>query len=87
MLVMERLYPMDFRAYEYEKRELWLDVFESDYLSVLSNRKSKNLSISDNLCCRVSDDEIIREAVFHPCLTEMNIGEPLVLVAFLLNCG
>lgn len=28
MLVMERLYPMDFRAYEYERRELWLDVFE-----------------------------------------------------------
>ncbi len=30
MLVMERLYPMDFRAYEQEKRELWLDVFESE---------------------------------------------------------
>lgn len=30
MLVMERLYPMDFRAYEYEKRELWLDVFEDE---------------------------------------------------------
>ncbi len=30
MLVMERLYPMDFRAYEYEKRELWLDVFENE---------------------------------------------------------
>ncbi len=30
MLVMERLYPMDFRAYEQERRELWLDVFESD---------------------------------------------------------
>ena len=29
-LVMERLYPMDFRAYEYEKRELWLDVLEDD---------------------------------------------------------
>lgn len=26
---MERLYPMDFRAYEQEKRALWLDVFES----------------------------------------------------------
>jgi hypothetical protein len=23
-LVMERLYPMDYRAYEYERRELWL---------------------------------------------------------------
>lgn len=30
MLVMERLYPMDFRAYEVERRELWLDVFEDD---------------------------------------------------------
>ena len=29
MLVMERLYPMDFRAYEYEKRELWLDVLDN----------------------------------------------------------
>lgn len=28
MLVMERLYPLDFRAYEYEKRELLLDVLE-----------------------------------------------------------
>jgi serine/threonine protein kinase len=26
LLVMERLYPMDFRAYEQEKRELWLSV-------------------------------------------------------------
>ena len=30
MLVMERLYPLDFRAYEYERRELWLDVFEDE---------------------------------------------------------
>jgi len=30
MLVMERLYPMDFRAYEQERRLLWLDVFEDD---------------------------------------------------------
>lgn len=28
MLVMERLYPMDFRAYEHERRLLWLDVLE-----------------------------------------------------------
>ncbi len=27
---MERLYPMDFRAYECEKRELWLEVFEDE---------------------------------------------------------
>ncbi len=30
MLVMERIYPIDFRAYEVEIRELWLDVFEDD---------------------------------------------------------
>ncbi len=30
MLVMERLYPMDFRAYEQERRLLWLDVFEDE---------------------------------------------------------
>lgn len=27
MLVMERLYPIDFRAYEFEKRELWFEMF------------------------------------------------------------
>lgn len=26
MLVMERLYPLDFRAYEQEKRLLWLEI-------------------------------------------------------------
>lgn len=26
----EQIYPMDFRAYEYEKRELWIDVLEDD---------------------------------------------------------
>ena len=30
MLVMERIYPIDFRAYEVEIRELWLDVFENE---------------------------------------------------------
>ena len=30
MLVMERIYPLDFRAYEVEKRELWWDVFEDE---------------------------------------------------------
>lgn len=29
-LIMERIYPIDFRAYEYERRELWLDVFEQE---------------------------------------------------------
>lgn len=30
MLVMERLYPLDYRAYEFQKRELSLDVFEDE---------------------------------------------------------
>jgi tRNA A-37 threonylcarbamoyl transferase component Bud32 len=29
-LVMERLYPIDYRAYEVERRELWLEVFEDE---------------------------------------------------------
>ncbi len=30
MLVMERIFPIDFRAYEFEKRELWYSVFEDE---------------------------------------------------------
>lgn len=30
MLVMERLYPLDFRAYEVEVREVWADVFADE---------------------------------------------------------
>ena len=30
MLVMERLYPLDFRTYEYEARTLQIDVFEEE---------------------------------------------------------
>lgn len=30
MLVMERIYPIDYRAYEIEKRELWYSVFEDE---------------------------------------------------------
>lgn len=30
MLVMERIYPFDFRSYEVEIRELWLSVFEDE---------------------------------------------------------
>ncbi|MBO0357807.1 hypothetical protein J0X19_07605 [Hymenobacter sp. BT186] len=34
MLVMERIYPLDFRAYEVEMRELWLDVFTEELLAL-----------------------------------------------------
>jgi len=30
LLVMERIYPIDYRSYEIEKRELWLDLFEDE---------------------------------------------------------
>lgn len=30
MLVMERLYPLDYRAFEHERRLLWVDVFEDE---------------------------------------------------------
>lgn len=34
MLVMERIRPIDFRAYEVEIRELWLDVFKDELLAL-----------------------------------------------------
>lgn len=34
VLIMERLYPIDFRAWEWERRELWLDVFEDELLQL-----------------------------------------------------
>lgn len=37
MLVMERIKPMDFRAYEFEIREMWMEVFEDD-ISVLHKK-------------------------------------------------
>ena len=30
MLVVERIYPIDYRAYEVERRELWFDVFQDE---------------------------------------------------------
>jgi serine/threonine protein kinase len=30
MLVLERIYPIDYRAYEVERRELWFDVFQDE---------------------------------------------------------
>ncbi len=30
VLVMERIYPIDYRAYEFEKRELWFEVFKDE---------------------------------------------------------
>ncbi len=37
MLVMERIYPIDFRAYEVEKRALWIEVFEDELSQLHAN--------------------------------------------------
>jgi serine/threonine protein kinase len=37
LLVMERLYPMDYRSIEFEKRELFLDLFESELSQLHKN--------------------------------------------------
>ena len=34
LIVMERLYPLDYRSFEFEKRELILDVFEDELLQL-----------------------------------------------------
>ncbi len=34
MLVMERLYPIDYRSYEVEMREIWFDVFEEQLIEL-----------------------------------------------------
>lgn len=34
MLVMERIRPIDFRAYEFEIRQLWIEVFEQELLQL-----------------------------------------------------
>lgn len=34
MLVMERIYPLDFRAHEIEMREIWFDVFADEVLAL-----------------------------------------------------
>ena len=44
MLVMERLKPMDFRAYEVEIRELWFDVFEQLHQAGFVHRDLKRPS-------------------------------------------
>lgn len=37
MLVMERLFPLDYRAYENERRVLWFDVFEDEITQLHQN--------------------------------------------------
>ena len=34
LLIMERLIPLDFRAYEVEKREIWIEVFDNELYSL-----------------------------------------------------
>ncbi|MFT4155903.1 hypothetical protein [Parafilimonas sp.] len=51
MLVMERIYPIDYRAYEVERRELWLSVFMDEIAQLHSGgfvhrdiKRSSNIS-------------------------------------------
>lgn len=37
MLVMERIYPIDYRAHEVERRELWFDVFADELAQLHAN--------------------------------------------------
>jgi serine/threonine protein kinase len=37
MLVMERIHPLDYRAYEVERRELWYDVFADELAQLHAN--------------------------------------------------
>ena len=37
MLVMERIYPIDYRAHEVERRELWFDLFADELLQLHVN--------------------------------------------------
>lgn len=37
MLVMERIYPIDYRAYEVEMRQIWFDVFEEQIQELHTN--------------------------------------------------
>jgi serine/threonine protein kinase len=37
MLVMERIHPLDYRAYEVERRELWYDVFADELAQLHTN--------------------------------------------------
>ena len=50
MLVMERIRPIDYRAYEIEIRELWIDVFEDESVlyikQVLFTETSNDLQTS-----------------------------------------
>jgi serine/threonine protein kinase len=37
MLIMERIYPVDYRSYEIEKRALWMEVFEDELNELHAN--------------------------------------------------
>ncbi len=53
MLVMERIHPLDFRAYEVEIRQLWLNVFEDE---------CKNNFIGQGLYTVILNDPLILKA-------------------------
>lgn len=54
MLVMERIYPLDFRAYEVETRELWLDVFTDELHALHAAPASSTATCSAPPTCRAN---------------------------------
>ena len=63
MLVMERIYPIDFRAYEVEIRERWLDVFE-DELKALHKAGfvHRDLKRPSNICGLAFDNILLNQS-------------------------
>ncbi len=98
MLVMERLYPLDFRAIEVEKRELYFDVFEDELRALhrsgfvhrdlarpsgVSGERYDNIFLTDN-GIRLIDVGIsaLRSQVGEPLFTRFVEQEMKELAAF-----
>ncbi len=62
LLVMERIYALDYRSYEVEKRELWLEVFEDEIRQLhLSGFVHHDLSRPSNISGEHFDNILLTE--------------------------
>ncbi|HOY14386.1 MAG TPA: hypothetical protein PLY70_14655, partial [Saprospiraceae bacterium] len=62
MLIMERLYPMDYRAYEVSKRALWLDVFFDEIHELHRNGfVHRDILRPSNIPCAAFDNVFLTE--------------------------
>ena len=65
MLIMERIYPLDFRAYEVERRELWLEVFWDNMLQLhKSGFVHRDIKRPSNLTGLAFDNILLTESGF-----------------------